>query len=99
MIVDLNSKIAEAMVIAGLSRHDIAKIDAGHQIFGEAGLIDSLCLVRLISAISSGFEELDIDMFDMLVELDVEAIDAFASKATLLAFLERIVDSRIRSVA
>lgn len=99
MIVDLNTKIADAMAMAGLSRQEIRQIDDGEQIFGEAGLIDSLRLVRLISAISTGFEEFDIDMFDMMVELDVEAIDAFAFKSNLVAFLQRVVDGKMRTVA
>lgn len=99
MVVNLNAKISDAMVMAGLSRSEIGKINEGHQIFGEAGLIDSLRLVRLISAISTSFEELNIDMFDMMVELDVEAIDAFAFKSNLVAFLERVTEAKLQGAA
>ena len=98
-MINLDTKINDAMVMAGLSRGEITKINNGDQIFGKAGLIDSLRLVRLISAVSTGFEELDIDMFDMMVELDVEAIDAFAYRSNLVAFLERVTADKLQTVA
>lgn len=98
-MINLDSKINDALIMAGLSRPEIRKINDGATIFGSAGLLDSLRLVRLVSAISTGFEELDIDIFDMMVELDVETIDAFASRDTLLAFLERVVAEKCQPVA
>lgn len=89
----LDRKIAEAMEMAGLSARNIAAAQAGATVYGDDGMIDSLGLVRLIGAISGSLEEHGVDMFDMLQALDVQAVDAFASFASIRAFLDQVLTS------
>lgn len=93
-MIDIYSRIDEALAMSGLQPAQLAAIKAGAPIYGEAGQVDSLGLVRLISAVSTGFQELDIDMFDMMADLDVEAIEAFADRESIHAFLTRFLATR-----
>ena len=87
----LDRKIAEAMVMAGLTPRHVAEAQAGAAVYGHDGMLDSLGLVRLIGAMSGSLEEHGVDMFDMLQALDVEAVDAFASFASIRTFLGRVL--------
>ena len=90
-MTDLYSRIDEAFIMAGLQPQQISAIQSGAPIFGDNGQVDSLGLVRLISAVSSSFDDMGVDMFDMMADLDVEAVDAFASRETVHAFLTRVL--------
>lgn len=98
-MTDFYTKIDDALIMAGLSSAQVSLIKAGAPIFGDAGQLDSLGLVRLISAVSTGFEDVGVDMFDMMFDLDVEAIDAFATRDTIHAFLTRVVGTQLSAVA
>lgn len=87
----LNRMIGDAMVMAGLHPHQIQRIADGGPIYGDGGEVDSLGLVRLIGALGQTLEEHGIDLFDMMQVLDIEAADAFASLASLEAFVTRIL--------
>lgn len=91
----LFDKIDDAMIMSGLTAQQVNQARAGAAIFGDNGLLDSLGLVRLISAVSTSFEDVGIDMFDMLVDLDVEAVEAFASRQSIHDFLTRVVGSKM----
>lgn len=90
-MTDIYTRIDEAMVISGLKPAQIEAIIAGAPIYGDSGQVDSLGLVRLISAVSSSFEDIGVDMFDMMADLDVEAVEAFADRASIHAFVSRFV--------
>lgn len=93
-MIDIYARIDDALAMSGLKPAQIAAIKSGAPIYGDTGQVDSLGLVRLISAVSTGFQELDIDMFDMMADLDVEAIDAFADRESIHAFLTRFLATR-----
>ncbi len=90
------ARIDDALIMAGLPASQITQIKAGAEIYGDNGLIDSLGLVRLISAVSTGFEDMGVDMFDMMAELDVEAVEAFANRESIYAFLARILPAQLQ---
>lgn len=98
-MTDIYSRIDEALTMAGLHPTQIASIRAGGTIYGEDGQVDSLGLVRLISAVSTGFEDLGVDMFDMMADLDVEAVEAFADRDSIHSFLARVLAQRPAEVA
>lgn len=98
-MTDIYTRIDEALIMTGLSTKQVVAIQAGAPIYGDNGQLDSLGLVRLISAVSTGFEDQGVDMFDMMTELDVEAIEAFASRESIHAFLTRVLASRQTEVA
>jgi hypothetical protein len=94
----LDRKIAEAMLMAGLSARLVEAARAGATVYGDDGMIDSLGLVRLIGAMSGSLEEHGVDMFDMLQALDVQAVDAFASFASIRAFLDQVLTTSTEAV-
>lgn len=91
---EIYTRIDDALTMAGLHSKQVAEIQAGAQIYGDTGMVDSLGLVRLISAVSTGFEDMGVDMFDMMAELDDEAIEIFADRASIHAFLVRALPAK-----
>lgn len=98
-MTDIYTRIDEAMIMSGLTSSQIKAIQDGAPIFGDNGQLDSLGLVRLISAVSSNFQDLEVDMFDMMEDLDVEAVDAFANRESIHAFVSRFVTAPAATVA
>ena len=98
-MTDIYSRIDEALIMSGLKPAQIAAIQGGAPIYGDNGQVDSLGLVRLISAVSSSFEDCGVDMFDMMADLDVEAVEAFADRASIHAFVSRFVTGAESRVA
>jgi acyl carrier protein len=98
-MTDIYSRIDEALIMSGLKAAQIEAIKAGAPIYGDNGQVDSLGLVRLISAVSSSFEDRGVDMFDMMADLDVEAVEAFADRASIHAFVSRFVSETESEVA
>ncbi|WGW04521.1 hypothetical protein [Tropicibacter oceani] len=93
-MTDIYSRIDEALLMCGLQPAQVVAIKAGAPIYGDNGQVDSLGLVRLISAVSTGFQDMGVDMFDMMADLDVEAIEAFADRDSIHAFLMRFLKDR-----
>lgn len=90
---DVRTRILDALAMAGLSPSEITAVKGGTPIYGDAGIVDSLGLVRLVSAVSSSFEDLGVDMFDLLLEFDLEAASAFATLPAIEGFLSRTLGS------
>lgn len=92
---DVTEKVTEALknalILAGLDKSDCARVMNGAQIYGDHGLLDSVGLVRLIGGVSLGFEDLGVDMFDMLEALDANPADVFIDKASIIAFTTRVL--------
>ncbi len=92
---DITAKVTEALrnalTLAGLDRDEVARVMAGGQIYGDNGVLDSMGLVRLIGGVSLGFEDLGVDMFDMLEALDSNPAEVFADKASIIAFTTRVL--------
>ncbi|MGJ8628486.1 MAG: hypothetical protein ACSHXB_16110 [Sulfitobacter sp.] len=90
---DVTAKVTEALsnalTLAGLSKEDSARVMNGAQIYGDNGLLDSVGLVRLIGGVSLGFEDLGVDMFDMLEMLDENPAEVFTDKASIIEFTSR----------
>lgn len=95
---DVRAKVVDALVMAGVSKEHIAEIRNGAQIYGEGGILDSIGLVRLIGGVSLGFEDLGIDMFDMLESLDMEAATAFSDMKSIVEFTERVLSEKMSEV-
>ena len=91
---DVRARILDALAMAGLSSSEIAAVKGGTPIYGDAGIVDSLGLVRLVSAVSSSFEDFGVDMFDLLLEFDLEAASAFATLPAIEGFLGRALTPR-----
>ena len=92
---DITAKVTDALknalVMTGLGKEDIAQIMDGHEIYGDQGLLDSMGLVRLIGGVSLGFEDLGLDMFDMLEALDANPAEVFADTTSIIRFTSRVV--------
>lgn len=100
---DIEAKALEAlknaMIMSGLPKRDIANVLGGAMIYGETGLLDSVGLVRFIGGVSVGFEDLGIDMFDMLEEMAANPAEVFASKDSILAFITPILQDALAEPA
>lgn len=94
-MLDVTPKVTDALqqalVMTGLDRTDIARAMDGASIYGERGMLDSMGLVRLIGGVSLGFEDLGIDMFDMLEALDANPAEVFADRPSIVAFASRVL--------
>ncbi|MEP4199144.1 MAG: hypothetical protein ABJL99_26255 [Aliishimia sp.] len=96
---DVTAKVTEALgnalTLAGLSKDECSQVMNGAQIYGDDGLLDSVGLVRLIGGVSLGFEDLGVDMFDMLEALDANPADVFADKASIIAFTTNVLNEML----
>lgn len=93
-MTDVKARILEALTMAGLGASDIAAVRAGTPIYGDEGVVDSLGLVRVVSAVSTGFEDRGVDMFDLLLECDLDAAAAFSTLPAIEAFIGQALADR-----
>ena len=96
---DIQAKVTEAlsnaMIMSGLPKRDITNVMNGATIYGDDGVLDSVGLVRLIGGVSVGFEDLGIDMFDMLEEMAANPAEVFSTKASILEFTSRVLQDAL----
>lgn len=88
--MNYKQQIQNALVMVGLHQEQITNIQNGAPIVGDLGVLDSLGLVRLISALGAELEDQDIDLFDLLHDMDVSPDQAFSSHASISQFLRQV---------
>jgi hypothetical protein len=77
--------IRQSLENSGLGLSRINDIFSGAQIFGATGILNSLELVQFLASIS---EEMDIDVFDLIGDLDMSTSTAFNNISGLCLFIE-----------
>ncbi len=84
-MLDTRSIIRSSLEQSGLGPTRISEVLAGSQIFGPAGILNSLELVHFVATLS---EELKIDVFVFMSDLDITSSAAFRSITDLSSFIE-----------
>lgn len=82
---DAKTAIRLCLEQTGLGPNRINDIFAGTQIFGTAGVLNSLELVQFIASLS---EELHIDVFVLMDDLDITSSTVFQNIDGLSRFIE-----------
>jgi acyl carrier protein len=82
---DIRSIIRFSLEQSGLGPTRIGEVLCGSQIFGATGILNSLELVHFVARLS---EELDIDVFTFMSDLDITSSTAFQSIDDLSRFIE-----------
>lgn len=81
--------LLSSLLSIGVDPEVVRQIDHGAEIYGDAGLLDSVYLVGLIAAIEEALSrdlETDVDLFS---ERGTGLLDEFKNANTLVSFLER----------
>ncbi|WP_320203666.1 hypothetical protein [Agrobacterium rosae] len=89
---DAKTAINLSLQQIGLGPNRIKDIFAGTQIFGTAGVLNSLELVHFIASLS---EELHVDVFVLIDDLDITSSTVFQNIDGLCRFIE----SKIKQAA
>lgn len=87
--MDYRALLSSSLISVGLDSDVVCQIEGGGEIYGEAGLLDSVYLVGLIAAIEEALSKAcgtDIDLFS---ERSVGLLDEFKNANTIVSFLER----------
>jgi len=82
---DAKTAINLSLQQIGLGPNRIKDIFAGTQIFGTAGVLNSLELVHFIASLS---EELHVDVFVLIDDLDITSSTVFQNIDGLCRFIE-----------
>lgn len=82
---DIRSIIRFSLEESGLGPTRIREVLCGSQIFGATGILNSLELVYFVARLS---EELAIDVFTFMNDLDITSSTAFQSIDDLSRFIE-----------
>ncbi|SCW88843.1 hypothetical protein SAMN02927900_06146 [Rhizobium mongolense subsp. loessense] len=88
-MLDVRSIIRFSLEQSGLGPTRIAEVLAGSQMFGATGILNSLELVHFVARLS---EELNIDVFTFMSDLDITSSTAFQSIDDLSRFIESKVN-------
>lgn len=91
-MLDAKSTIRQALEQTGLGPTRIDEVLSGAQIYGPMGVMDSLDFVRFLSSLS---DQIRVDVFDLLGELDIATSTIFRNIDELSIFLEAKVASTI----
>ncbi|WP_112804224.1 hypothetical protein [Rhizobium sp. SYY.PMSO] len=84
-MLDIRSIIRFSLEQSGLGPTRIGEVLGGTQIFGPTGILNSLELVHFVARLS---EELNLDVFTFMSDLDITSSTAFRSIDDLSRFIE-----------
>lgn len=85
--MDFRKLISSSLLSIGVDMDSVRQIEDGAEIYGEAGILDSLHLVSLISTVGDVLCELFGEPVGLLQEPDWTLIDHFRNIDTLVSFL------------
>jgi acyl carrier protein len=91
--MDYRALLRSSLLSIGVDPELVHQIERGAEIYGDAGLLDSVYLVGLIAAIEEALTrdlELDVDLFS---KRGAGLLDEFKNANTLVSFLERRMPS------
>jgi hypothetical protein len=87
--VDYRILVAHCLLSIGIDPHLVFQIESGAEIYGPAGLLDSVYLVALIAAIEEVLANALGTPVNFFGERGVDLLDGFRDANTLVLFLER----------
>ncbi|MER9408705.1 MULTISPECIES: hypothetical protein [unclassified Mesorhizobium] len=91
-MLDTKSTIRHALEQTGLGPTRIDDVLGGAQIYGPTGIMDSLEFVHFLSSLS---EQIRVDVFDLLGELDIATSTIFRNIDELSLFVEAKVATAV----
>jgi hypothetical protein len=87
--MDYRELLSSSLLSIGVDADQVSHIALGAEIYGEAGLLDSVYLVGLIAAIEESLHKALGTEVDLFGERDVALLDEFRNADTLVSFLDR----------
>ena len=87
--MDYHALLSSSLLSIGLDPELVLQIEDGAEIYGDAGLLDSVYLVGLITAMEEVLAKAFDTPIDLFTERGVSLLDEFKDANTLVSFLER----------
>jgi hypothetical protein len=87
--MDYRALLSSSLLSIGLDVDQVQRIESGAEIYGAAGLLDSVYLVGLIAAIEEALQGAFGTAVDLFGERDVALLEEFRNADTLVSFLDR----------
>ena len=87
--MDYRALVLSTLVSIGIDPDQVHEIEAGAEIYGAAGLLDSVYLVGLIAGIEETLSKALDKPASLFIESGIAVLDAFKDINTLVSFLER----------
>jgi hypothetical protein len=92
--IDYRSLISASLLTIGVDSERVSLIEAGAELYGERGLIDSAHLVSLMAALEERLDSIADTPIDLFAQQDT-LLEAFRTTNTLMFFLEQLVQDAI----
>jgi hypothetical protein len=91
--MDYQALLSSCLLSVGVEPELVHQIQQGAEIYGDAGLLDSVYLVALIVAIEEALGKVLETTIDLYSERGVGLLDTFKYASSLISFLEQTVSS------
>jgi hypothetical protein len=91
--MDYRALVLSTLVSIGIDPDQVHEIEAGVEIYGKAGLLDSVYLVSLIVGIEDALSKAQGKPANLFFESGVDLLDEFKDINTLVSFLEGLAQS------
>jgi hypothetical protein len=91
--MDYRALVLSTLVSMGIDPDRVHEIEAGAEIYGAAGLLDSVYLVGLIAGIEEALSKTEENPASLFTESGDALLDAFKDINTLVSFLQRRAQS------
>jgi hypothetical protein len=89
--MDYHALLSSSLLSIGLDPELVVQIEDGAEIYGDAGLLDSVYLVGLIAAMEEALARAFDAPVDLFAERGVGLLDEFKDAKNLVSFLRRRV--------
>jgi hypothetical protein len=86
--MDYRALVLATLVSIGIDPDHVHEIEAGAEIYGAAGVLDSVYLVGLIAGIEEALSKAEDKSASLFIESGVALLDQFKDINTLVSFLE-----------
>ena len=86
--MDYRALVLSTLVSIGIEPDQVHAIEAGAEIYGDAGLLDSVYLVSLIAGIEEALSKAEDKSASLFIESGVALLDHFKDINTLVSFLD-----------
>jgi hypothetical protein len=93
--MDYRALVLSTLVSIGIDPDQVHEIEAGTQIYGDAGLLDSVYLVGLIAGIEEALSKTEDKPASLFIESGDAVLEAFKDINTLVSFLEGRAQSNV----
>jgi len=92
--MDYRALISSSLLSIGVDPAQVHEIESGAELYGDAGLLDSVHLVSLIAVLEDALARAFDSPVNFFSERGVELLEEFKDVNTLVSFLERRMTSK-----